>query len=307
MKYIPKKLILGFHDLIKPRKICDYYKNDSKEIIGYGLGIFVTYKDISREKYIEKIIDSIKNLKLENVGTICLDKLQLLNYEDIKRIEKETNLKIVDGRKVNSSIINRVIEKICDINNIPLLKQELLIISDGTDMSRNLIIDISKKINYLSVMESNKDFLEKVEKEVLYSTGLSICSIQNLNLKSINKFKFIINLKNNVKLDIGKINKKTIIIDLSKGKELSKYIVERRKDLMVIDDFILKGNNKVTTQPLEFKLPKEVPSPLYQLIGDINESNLFKIVINNKSYTIKEASDIYLKEKSSMSNFYVKT
>ncbi len=307
-RLIPKKLILKFEKGIKSRILCKYFREQEKEksVIGYGTGLFLTPQSNNKLKYIDRIIKCIEEIDIRDTEKILLDDIILLNKEDIEKIESNCNMKVITGRKVLLELTNYVIKKICHFCDRDIRDIEVLIISDDTFDTKKIALEIAKEIKYLTVEGENEIFNKKLYDEILMGTGLSIYVTHNSN-KRIGNYNFIINFSENSKIDINKIKKRAVVFDFGIGRILSTKIRAKRKDIMTISDFIFKRSEKFLCEPIEFNFSNEVASFIYEAItDDIRIKDLKKIKISDRTYTIHQACDIFLKSNHSISNFCVK-
>jgi len=120
------------------------------------------------------------------------------------------------------------------------------------------------------------------------------------------KYKFIIYMNDDINIDISKIRKKTIIIDSSNYKNISKYLANKRKDVLVINDYIFKNEGKVISVPKGFNFKKEIPSYIYEALECNHKKSFIKVRVNDEDYLLSKALSLYSNMRRNMSVFYSK-
>ena len=301
-KYIPKKLLTRYQQSIKPRKICEYIDRRDSEVKGYGIGVFISYENISKEDYISRITYGINFTKTDDTTDIILDEAYKLNESEYNEIESQCGLKIFNGRIKIVDSITDCIKKICTIRKSELKEQEILIISDDTEDTKKIVLELSSEINFLTIIGNDKEHISELEKLVLLETGLSIHSTGNVN-RTLSKFDFIIFMRDSMDVDINKIRKKTIVIDASPYKKISRLIANKRKDLLVINDFIFSNSDNIFSMPEGFNFGREVSSHIFEALNCQYKKEFIKISVNNKKYSLNSALRLYTGKNRNMSVF----
>jgi predicted phosphatase len=296
-KILPKSLLTKLVNNTKPKILCRYTEGKNDEIKGYGVGAFITYKSVSKSRLINRLIETINSLVEENVTKLCLNDLHLLTIEDMLEIEEQCKIKVVNGKSIKVKLVWYIIKRICKYNNIELKEQEILVISDEIGYLKELVYTMAKELKYISILTHYNEHIKKLVNDIFLNIGLSI-HVTNSVSKSISKYNVIINLKNNIELKANDIKKKAIVFDLSNSKRLSNNIRDLRKDIMVISDFIFRRPNELLCDVEDYNFMKEIPSHIYEIIRDIDQTDCIKVVIGNKRYTIKEISQLFLKGDS---------
>lgn len=151
---------------------------------------------------------------------------------------------------------------------------------------------MARDLRFLTIMSKDTAFVEKLEKEVLNETGLSLQSVAKLD-RGFQNFDIIINMASDVSLDTHNIKRNAIIVDISVGRIL-KDINSNRKDLIVITDLLFKNNSMLKSNPEVFSLDNKIPSYIYEGIKAQDNISPVAIRVNhNKDYSLKELVDVY--------------
>ncbi|WP_425447847.1 hypothetical protein [Dethiothermospora halolimnae] len=297
--------MIKFKNKIKPRVVCKYSRENRDSILGVGVGINITNEVDDRKNYIDKLIDSVNLLKKENTKTILLDNIYEFKYSEVVDIEKKTNLKVPYGRWIKVKLLPNVLMRICEYNDIDLYERNILIIGDDSEDTSEVIDSLADKVNYLSLVCEDCNFGMKMKGKILFNYGLSIETVKTV--KDLKKYKVIINLNNNIDINPYRINKNTMIFDLSNSRKVSRNLNDKRKDVGSIEDFILVNKSNVNSDTEEFEMDKEVTSNIYDNLNDkVDLKHFAKIMVNKKMYTIEEMSKLFLNNKNNMSKFHVK-
>lgn len=303
-KVIPDSLMFKFQHKINPRVVCKYRDLEKDRLIGYGIGILCTYKDVNKESFIEKVILSIKQLSLPEVDTLIMS-TDNLSKEDIKKIEDECDIRISKGTDILLELFIYILSKICNEGSWDLREQEVVMICDGTSRTNKIISQLSERVKFLTIFGEDKEHIANIKEEIFNSCGLSLYSTDNIN-RYLSDYNVIINLSNNMYLDLGKIKRKTIVFDLSEDKTLKDSIKTRRRDIMCISDVIFKNTTSIESDPIGYEFDIEIESNIYEVISDVKAENFIKIKVNDKSYYINEALDLYFKKIYKKTVFKVK-
>lgn len=285
---------------MKPKVVCQYTDKERGDIKGYGIGIITSAK-IDKKNFISKIIESIKYVEDENITLISIDRIDFLDQEDILKIQRECNIKVSDGFYINLQLIPYVLKKICEYNSREMKEQEVLIIGGSKDTTKELVLKMAKEIKYLTISYDDRAFLEELSEIILNETGLSMFTTNTV--KRLDNYDVIINLNKQIDFSKYNIKKKTIIFDLVKGTKKTEKGKKYNRDLMIITDFIFERSNNIICNNKNFQLNKELQSHTYEILGELKEKDFIKVEINDRFYTIQEASNIYLKLKRRLSKF----
>ncbi len=180
---LKNKLLLNF------RKIFNIIK--TKDNI-YYLPIYK--EDKFSEHKIKRLTKKI-NMLLERDASntvalsIYLDKNQLF-----KNYLYSQNVNILDGRFLFKCLSYKLIEYILHIKNKEMEFEEVsMLINDFTDINKDLIIDIAKKIKRLNIITNNINKCKRIE-EYLYDEFGIMLNISNNKRRSLLKSELILNI-----------------------------------------------------------------------------------------------------------------
>lgn len=281
--------------------MCSFEEEDT--ICGYGVGVFTSYKNLSKLDYISRLIDAIKLLKTDDTKNLMIERLHFLSQDDIKEIEEKCELHVVNGRNENISYIPYVLKELYRFRNQQLNEKEVLIISDDALLTEKIAVDIAKDLRFLTLMSKNIDFIDKLENRILNETGLSLQSITKLD-KTVQNFDVIINMSTDVQLDAYNLKRRAIIIDASIGRKLE-FLNEKRKDLLIVTDLLFKNSGTLKSNPEVFSFEDKIPSYIHEGIKK-QTTKPIKLIVNGKNYRINEVVDIYYGNKRNKSLFLTK-
>ncbi|KGG80607.1 hypothetical protein Y919_05075 [Caloranaerobacter azorensis H53214] len=266
------------------------YVNDNNEVKGYGVGIFLEDEYGDYDKIINRILNGINCLNLMDIDRIFLYRIDLLNSNSIKFVQQEYNIKVCDGRELKCKVIIYALKKLLKEKYDLFRDKEILIISDNTDLSRDIVFEIAKEFKYVTVLGEDEKFVIELEDYILNETGLSIYTAQFI--KKLNKYNIIVNLNSKLNLNVSDIYSNSIIFDFSIERVIFKEMSRIGKKAVVITDFIFKMNQNIKSIPSGYEFNKEIPSYFYQSIQMFNSKDLVKVEINDKRYRFKEARKI---------------
>lgn len=280
LKHVPDKWFITK----KPRLVTNF-TNDNGVTIGKGVGIFTNYNNLIKEEFIHGITSIVK-LKSDKDKFLVLDKLYLLDNEDLKYIESETGLKVIDGKDVKVYFLTHVLKKIYRLLNEELTKKEILIISDGSSQTYELILKLSKEVRFLTVIGEDEEKIKQISEKIYNNTGLSIFFTKNID-KILTNYNIIINLKDNISLDLEKLRSKPIVFDLSLENNLSKKIEKYNDSIVTVEDFLFTYDHFIVESEL-FEMKGEIPSYKYGVFNDFHIDDFKKVLVYNTSYTIED-------------------
>ena len=125
------------------------FTDSNGKVIGKGIGIFtVDYKELSKSKYIEGIIEGVEKFRTNESRNIILDNLDLLELKDIEYIEIKTKLKVLDGKKTMIYFMPSVLKEFYSGLESNLTDKEILIISDDSFLTYDLIRNLSGEVRF---------------------------------------------------------------------------------------------------------------------------------------------------------------
>lgn len=280
LKYVPDKWFKSK----KPRIITNFTHSNEK-IIGKGIGLFTDYNNISKEEYINGLT-KISKIKSDKDKFLVLDKLQLLNYEDIEYIEGKTGLEVIDGKDVKVYFLTYVLKKIYRLLNEELTKKEILIISDGSPKTYELIFKLSKEVSFLTVIGEDEEKVKQISEKIYKDTGLSIFCAKNID-KILTNYNIIINLRDEIILDLKNLRSKPIVFDLSLEKNLSSEIKKHNDSIVTVEEFLFAHDHLLIESDL-FEVKGEIPSYKYGVFRDFHIEDFKKVLVYNTAFTIED-------------------
>lgn len=249
-KYIPERLISAFRNLIKPRIVCNYISKTDEKTVGHGVGIFLKRMELSKEEYKSKVIDAINNFKdqeeYSDISYLVNENLNL-DYEDLKDVTDQCNVKVVSGKSIFAENILSCLKDISTFKKESTLEKEVFIVSDDTKVTGQLIDDIAMTTKFIEVFTEDLEFGKRLEEDVFNKYGLSLHATKELD-KIYNDFDFIINLSEEALVDVLRIPKNKILIDLSDKKLINKHYQGKNKRVVIIDDLFFKNENCVYSE-----------------------------------------------------------
>lgn len=278
--------------------------SEGNTVYGNAVGVFVTYKNLSESEYISRLINGINLVKTEDTEYLITEKIHTISQEDIKNIEDKCGLKVLDGRGEIADRVPYILREICKLRRQQLNEKEILIISDNTALTEKLTLNIAKELRFLSIMSKDMTFIDKLEKEVLIETGLSLQSVGKLD-RAVQKFDIIISMDSDARLDTSNIKRNAIIIDISIGR-IHKTINSNRKDLLIITDLLFRNNGILKSNIEAFSFEDKIPSYIYEGMKISDSIVPVGIRVNDKDYSLKEIVDVYYGKKRNSSVFLSK-
>lgn len=303
-KYVPRRIIYKFQQKINPKIICNYIRKDINQIIGYGVGAFVNKDILTRDQYVDRIIQTICMLKeqeeYKNLKHLYIDNLGLV-YDEIDIIKRSTSIDVADGKQYFLDSLIKLIEEICKVKGKNIQDQEILILSDDTEDTKDISIKISSIIKFLTIYSHDNKFSEDLEQRILKKTGLSPNIIKNKD-KLIEKFDFIINIPVDTDINLNKLKRTATVIDTSKNKVISNNY-SKRKNILIIDDVLFKNDGSIVCDVKEYELDKEISTSTSKLFGNTNK-DIVKIKIYDKIYSVKDGVNLYNFQSSNISSFH---
>lgn len=293
-KYIPMKWIRK----IRPKMITDF-TNNKKETIGKGIGIFTPNSNkLSKEELIEGILKGVEKFKSSKSRNIVLYNLDILELKDFQYIEKKTGLRILNGKQTMVEFLPMVLKELSTFLERKLIDEEILIISDNSFLTYDLIKDLSNRFKFLTIVGNDGYWIEDISKKIYDTTGLSIFYTRDIN-RILKNYSIIINLNEDVLIDIYKLKSTTIVFDLSIKKLLARRINSSNKNILVIEDFLFSCEELLLERKI-FDLGKEVPSYKYEVFQDNNIENFRKVVVNIEEYTLRDLAYKKIKKRSNI-------
>lgn len=288
MKIIPKKYIPT-----KRVKILEHILSSDGSIIGRVGGVFLNNLNLEKEELIEELVLAIGKLKDENTNRLIMEDLSLFNMDDLRLIERKTNLKIVNGIRVFIFFLPWVLREIYKNLNKSLKEKEVLIIGDDEELTKQIIESLYKEIGFITLAGDYESTIENISKYILEKTGLSIFYSKNLD-KILGNYPIIINFKDNYYLNIGKLREKAIIFDFSMTKGLRDQINEGRR-MVIVEDFLflidyldIKENKFI--KPI-------IPSYLYEQFNRLDSMDFAGLSIDGECYSLNNFIDYQIKTK----------
>jgi hypothetical protein len=273
-------------------KILDNIYNKNGEIIGKVGGIILNSSNIDKNRFLEKLISSIEKIKEDDIDSIIIEDISLLNNNDIGLIQTKINLKVVDGRKVLAFFLPLVLNKVYKRLGEDLKTKEILIIADEEELTIEIIKAIHREVRFVTLIGDDENDIKNITKNILDNTGLSLFCSKNID-KILTNYSIIINLNDNICFDIDKVGKEAIIFDLSIGKKICN-IIKSRRGPVVVDDFIF--NTQIENKWIE----RLVSSHVYECFYEFKPRDLKGLLIDKKICSIEEFVDYKMRNKGKL-------
>lgn len=273
-------------------KILDNIYNKNGEIIGKVGGIILNSSNIDKNRFLEKLISSIEKIKEDDIDSIIIEDISLLNNNDIGLIQTKINLKVVDGRKVLAFFLPLVLNKVYKRLGEDLKTKEILIIADEEELTIEIIKAIHREVRFVTLIGDDENDIKNITKNILDNTGLSLFCSKNID-KILTNYSIIINLNDNICFDIDKVGKEAIIFDLSIGKKICN-IIKSRRGPVVVDDFIF--NTQIENKWIE----RLVSSHVYECFYEFKLRDLKGLLIDKKICSIEELVDYKMRNKGKL-------
>lgn len=280
-KYIPKIWLKK----MKPKEVGDF-TNEKGDILGRGIGIFLENIEMTKEEYINGVINVAKFFKSDQTKKILYDDIYIFDSQDRCYIKEQTGLEIADGVDVFIYFLPYVLKELLHLCDEKLSNSEILIISDSSNLPYKLIERLSKEIRFLTILGDKKDNVQKSIDKIYNDTGLSIFYSQNVDRILMN-YNIIINFKDNIPVNIKKLRSKTIVFDLSTEKVFSEEINNINKNVITIEDFLFNWEYLIRQKEF-FHTENLIPSHKYEVFNRYDIKDFEKVLVRNQKYTLEE-------------------
>lgn len=280
-KYIPKIWLKK----MKPKEVVDF-TNEKGDILGRGIGIFLENIEMTKEEYINGVINVAKLFKSDQTKKILYDDIYIFDSQDRCYIKEQTGLEIADGVDVFIYFLPYVLKELLHLCDEKLSNSEILIISDSSNLPYKLIERLSKEIRFLTILGDKKDNVQKSIDKIYNDTGLSIFYSQNVDRILMN-YNIIINFKDNIPVNIKKLRSKTIVFDLSTEKVFSEEINNINKNVITIEDFLFNWEYLIRQKEF-FHTENLIPSHKYEVFNRYDIKDFEKVLVRNQKYTLEE-------------------
>lgn len=280
-KYIPKIWLKK----MKPKEVVDF-TNEKGDILGRGIGIFLENIEMTKEEYINGVINVAKFFKSDQTKKILYDDIYIFDSQDRCYIKEQTGLEIADGVDVFIYFLPYVLKELLHLCDEKLSNSEILIISDSSNLPYKLIERLSKEIRFLTILGDKKDNVQKSIDKIYNDTGLSIFYSQNVDRILMN-YNIIINFKDNIPVNIKKLRSKTIVFDLSTEKVFSEEINNINKNVITIEDFLFNWEYLIRQKEF-FHTENLIPSHKYEVFNRYDIKDFEKVLVRNQKYTLEE-------------------
>lgn len=207
--------------------------------------IFI-YDKLEKEKNIKKIVNSLNK---RYVKYVILSK-ELCKNKAFINVLNANSIRIFDGRWLEKYLIFEILDYVIEQLEIKREETEIAVTTNEiTDISLEVIRNLSKQYKKLSVVTNHIEKLQKIEKDIYENDGILIV-VSNNQRKSLLRTHIIVNLDFNKEvLNKYRINENAIIINLEgdmrinskrfEGLNVNNYEIELEDE-----DFIWRENMK---------------------------------------------------------------
>lgn len=245
------EISLKFNMLKKaPPNILDWYikkfnpyKIEKIDILnsgGYLIKIPLTVEQAKEDEdkvnfLVSRMLNDIKELDVEIV-------YPPINFP----FEFPNNIRIADGKYVFALLIVRAMEKALNIVKKDFKTSEVLIITDGNDITKILLENIYPHVNYLSLIVSDnlsEDEFSKYNQIATYifeDVGLNV-RITKKNKDALENADIIINVSSeNTNYDYY-FKRGAVYFDLSSNKCKTQNLIIKREDVLIVTGLRIKS------------------------------------------------------------------
>ena len=240
-------------------------KQDSKVYYLY----FPCNKEIGKNRAKRISYKIAKRLKEDESNTVVLSKsLYIIN--NLKTALYSNNINILDGRLLFKCLYNKVIDYILNLRGETIENSQIwMTINDYTELNKEIIIDIAKRVKTLNIVTNNINKFRMIEKNLYNDFGILLSisnskktsllksdiilnidfSEENLNLYRINSQAIIINFKERIRIYSTRFN--GINVNYYSIRMPSKYKIEGFEDQIVYESIICNYNLRKIKEKLE--------------------------------------------------------
>lgn len=174
----------------------DYYFNIIRTITIQSDRIYclpILYNKKIKKKKIKRLsYKIIKKLEKDESNIIVLSEY-LSNVDYLKIFLCSKGINILDGRLLFKCLYNKIISYILDITNERIEDSQIWItINDYTELNKEIIMDIARKVKTLNIVTTNINKFRSIEKTLYNEYGI-LLNISNSKKTSLVKSRIILN------------------------------------------------------------------------------------------------------------------
>lgn len=279
-KGITKLLPNFFVPNIKPKVL-----HEAENIIFAGINIKPI--DFDDNDDLNKYIEGIKEVLNEEIGGVYLEGQEKLNYNVLKTIEDNTNVKVFYGENIRIKYLPFILKEIYEILNDNLQEKEILILDSDIERIKRTIKTLSRHIAYITVAGLSEQNQNDLYNYILEETGISVFFSNNIE-RIAGNYNVIINFIDNMDYIINKLKKHSLVFDFSRGE--NEKLVNRPP---LIKDFYFTLNNY---EHKEFLTSKEISSSLFEALS-LKQFNSILLYAENELYSTRRFAENFLRIK----------
>ena len=223
-------------------------------------------------KLMKKIL---KFLYTNNCNNVIISK-KLKSVPNFINTLYANNINVVNGRKLFKHLLEKIIDRICIINEInPKNSQASITVNYLDNDILSLIENLSKKFKTLSIITNNIDDFKNIEKKIYEDFGILIL-VTNNKKQALRKTDIILNLDFTEEL-LNKyyINEKAILInycELNKirfcGKTINDYNIHLRPNTEIKKNLTNEKYKKYNLKDLAEIYTIQYPEEIENIIID---------------------------------------
>ncbi|HEY8363346.1 MAG TPA: hypothetical protein VIK77_10775 [Tissierellaceae bacterium] len=279
-KGITKLLPNFFVPNIKPKVL-----HEAENIIFAGINIKPI--DFDDNDDLNKYIEGIKEVLNEEIGGVYLEGQEKLNYNVLKTIEDNTNVKVFYGENIRIKYLPFILKEIYEILNDNLQEKEILILDSDIERIKRTIKTLSRHVAYITVAGLSEQNQNDLYNYILEETGISVFFSNNIE-RIAGNYNVIINFIDNMDYIINKLKKHSLVFDFSRGE--NEKLVNRPP---LIKDFYFTLNNY---EHKEFLTSKEISSSLFEALS-LKQFNSILLYAENELYSTRRFAENFLRIK----------
>ncbi len=246
LKNAPDFLISTMGRYINPFKISEIkgINTPRGEVEGYLIGLPFTLEQIEvlpQDIIVNKYIRAGKLAQELGVNIIGLEPYSFRIPELSHLIGEKIPLPITIGTTYSLLSAISGIKKVVGLLGKDFKECDVSIIGVDNTIGGAVAKIVAKEVKYLTLVSSNKSYLESLEKEILVETGTAVHITDKL--ENVIKSREILIIASNQEyknIDIDEVKANTIICDLSRPKILTRDLENKRKDILFIDGGLIK-------------------------------------------------------------------
>jgi len=246
MKQLPEGIVEKIMKNIPPVKVSHItgVKSPYNEIEGWFVGCPLTTRqmmNLPEDFVLKKIIQTGRLAEKAGARIVGLGAFTSVVGDAGISIAKNLNIAVTSGNSLTVATALEGAEKAARIMGHDIKNSEVVVVGASGSIGRVCAQILARKSRFLTLVGRRTEKLEALAEQILQDTGLSVRITSNIH-GALKKADVVITVTSSVDtiIDADDLKPGAVVCDVSRPRDVSKEVAEKRDDVLIIEGGIME-------------------------------------------------------------------